>query len=142
MKEAIQKTKQLARTIQGSGVNQKKEFVDNRPNLIQSTSFSRSIQLDGDGDDAPITIKEDEIKRAPSGKSIKYPSVTSCMTITCELEDGEKVGGHAFLFGRTGADFIAAMKTEIGGTKVIKVIAQGEGARCKGYSSSFGCWNP
>ena len=43
MKESIQKTKQLARTIEGSGRNQRVGFVDNRTNLIQG-KISQVIQ--------------------------------------------------------------------------------------------------
>jgi hypothetical protein len=68
--------------------------------------------------------------------SIDYASVTSCLAITCLLEDGTTVGGHLSLFKASGAlasnEVLPAMKELIGGRTVKKIVIAGE----------LDTWNP
>jgi len=68
--------------------------------------------------------------------SIDYAEVTSCMTVTCLLEDGSAVGGHLSLQRKAGkhdsTEVLPAMQTLIGGKKVTSVVLAGQ----------MDLWNP
>ncbi|ANE74760.1 hypothetical protein [Dickeya solani] len=77
-----------------------------------------------------VEIREDEVKSATATEGIHYPSLSSCMSITCILNNGSKVGAHAYQFGDSGITLINRMKALIGNNTVVAVKAKGHG----------GCW--
>lgn len=77
-----------------------------------------------------VEIREDEVKTATALDTILYPSLSSCMSITCVLNDGSKVGAHAYQFGDSGTTLTNRMIALIGTTTVTSVKAKGHG----------GCW--
>ncbi|MCI4235889.1 hypothetical protein F6X50_11185 [Dickeya dianthicola] len=77
-----------------------------------------------------VEIQENEVRAAAAGEGIRYPSLSSCMSITCILNNGSKVGAHAYQFGDSGITLINRMKALIGNTPVAAVKAKGHG----------GCW--
>ncbi|WOA53039.1 hypothetical protein [Dickeya solani] len=77
-----------------------------------------------------VEIREDEVKSATATEGIYYPSLSSCMSITCILNNGSKVGAHAYQFGDSGITLINRMKALIGNNTVVAVKAKGHG----------GCW--
>ena len=42
-----------------------------------------------------VTVLEGEVDTAQPGVDLKYPSVTSCMTVTVVFDNGLMLGGHA-----------------------------------------------
>jgi hypothetical protein len=66
--------------------------------------------------------------------SIEYGGVSSCLTVTCLLEDGTTVGGHLSLMKKTrdSSEVLPAMKDLIKGRKVTKIHLAGV----------LDCWNP
>jgi hypothetical protein len=79
-----------------------------------------------------VSISENEIKTAGKRDTILYPGLSSCMSITCILQDGSKVGGHAAQFGQSGVNFTNRIRNSIGAGVVTRVIAKGHG----------GSWGP
>ncbi|WP_052303362.1 hypothetical protein [Dickeya dadantii] len=77
-----------------------------------------------------VEIQENEVRAAAAGEGIHYPSLSSCMSITCILNNGSKVGAHAYQFGDSGITLINRMKALIGNNIVVAVKAKGHG----------GCW--
>ncbi|WP_407321810.1 hypothetical protein [Dickeya ananatis] len=78
----------------------------------------------------PVEIQENEVKTATAAEGIHYPALSSCMSITCILSNGSKVGAHAFQFGDYGITLINRMKALVGNNAVVAVKAKGHG----------GCW--
>lgn len=72
-----------------------------------------------------ITLREDKVGEA--SQSITYPSVTSCMTVTLILVDGNKIGGHFALDGTLALDMIHQMNQIRRGRRVTSVVAKGHG---------------
>jgi hypothetical protein len=68
--------------------------------------------------------------------SIEYSGVTSCLTVTCLLEDGSTVGGHLSLQRVAGkldsTEVLPQMASQIGGKKIVSVVLAGQLDR----------WNP
>ncbi|WP_432144429.1 hypothetical protein [Streptomyces sp. bgisy084] len=85
---------------------------------------------------APLTITEGQVGEVGPGGTIRYPSVTSCLTVTVRLQDGGKVGAHASLFqvpGEYRSDrILAAVKQRIGTRGVRTVEVRG----------AVGAWDP
>ncbi len=86
--------------------------------------------LTGSGDAEPveISIAENEVKTAEVADTIKYPSVTSCMTITLVLANGKKVGGHIGLYAGSAGGVIGRMNAARGGIAISTILAKGHGS--------------
>ncbi|GHF28690.1 hypothetical protein GCM10010218_07290 [Streptomyces mashuensis] len=87
---------------------------------------------------APVRITEGQVREAPRGGVILYPSVTSCLTVTVRLEGGAKVGAHASLFQVPGEyrsdEILPAVRRAAGGRRVRAVEVRGAvGAWYPGY---------
>ncbi|MGH9328620.1 MAG: hypothetical protein ACRD2B_18280 [Terriglobia bacterium] len=67
------------------------------------------------------------MKTAAKSEEVDFGGVTSCMTITCILEDGTKVSAHEGLEKRVPGGAYAALKSAIGTKKVAQVLAVGGG---------------
>lgn len=79
---------------------------------------------------APISIPEGRVEVAPVGAGIRYGAVTSCMTVTCYLDDGRKAGAHMVLVTGDGAQLashqiLSALRGRLDG-KVGKVELIGD----------------
>ncbi|WP_327228227.1 hypothetical protein [Streptomyces platensis] len=78
---------------------------------------------------AHLRITEGQVGEVGPGGTIRYPSVTSCLTVTVRLQDGGKVGAHASLFqvpGEYRSDrILAAVKQRIGTRRVRAVEVRG-----------------
>jgi hypothetical protein len=72
-----------------------------------------------------VKISEGEVKTGSANAKMDFGGVTTCMTITCILEDGTKVSAHEALLKRVPGTAFKALKDKIGGAKVKKVIASG-----------------
>ncbi|MGA4843977.1 hypothetical protein [Streptomyces sp. G45] len=85
---------------------------------------------------AATVITEGQVKEAPAGGVIRYPSVTSCLTVTVHLRGGGAVGAHASLFqvpGELRSDqILARAKSVTGARAVASVEVQG----------AVGAWHP
>ena len=77
---------------------------------------------------ATIPCTEGMVVEGGSDDGITYPSVTSCMTITCLLDGGAKVGAHDAIFQRVQPQVFMALKGKIGKRTVQKVRAAGSGS--------------
>ncbi|AWN32391.1 hypothetical protein DKG71_31580 [Streptomyces sp. NEAU-S7GS2] len=81
-------------------------------------------------------VTEGQVKEARPGGVIRYPSVTSCLTITVHLRAGGAVGAHASLFqvpGELRSDQILhRVKTMVGPRAVAAVDVRG----------AVGAWHP
>ena len=49
-----------------------------------------------------VKISEGEVENVAYNKAALYPSITSCLTITCGLENASKIGSHCLITGHTG----------------------------------------
>ncbi len=76
----------------------------------------------------PIACNEGQLVEAPRAKGVDFGSVTSCMTITCLLDDGHKVAAHDAVFQRVTPHIFTALKQQIGTRTVSKVLAAGAGS--------------
>ena len=68
-----------------------------------------------------IKCTEGEVVKAKSNDSIVYPSVTSCLTLTCVLGNGGMVGAHASHHkrGTYGYDeILGAVRDKLGSDRV------------------------
>jgi hypothetical protein len=74
-----------------------------------------------------VKCAEGEVKTAAKDEEVDFGGVTSCMTITCVLEDGRKVSAHEGLEKRVSGGAYSALKAAIGTQKVVKVLAAGGG---------------
>ncbi|MER6840380.1 hypothetical protein [Streptomyces platensis] len=78
---------------------------------------------------AHLIITEGQVGEVGPGRTILYPSVTSCLTVTVRLRDGGKVGAHASLFqvpGEYRSDrILPAVKQRIGARGVRAVEVRG-----------------
>lgn len=74
-----------------------------------------------------VKCSEGEVKTAAKDEEVDFGGVTSCMTITCILEDGTKVSAHEGLEKRVSGGAYSALKSAIGSKKVAKVLAAGGG---------------
>jgi len=85
---------------------------------------------------AHLRITEGQVGEVGPGGTIRYPAVTSCLTVTVRLQDGGKVGAHASLFqvpGEYRSDrILAAVKQRIGARGVREVEVRG----------AVGAWDP
>ncbi|MCT9088785.1 hypothetical protein N4G70_07870 [Streptomyces sp. ASQP_92] len=87
---------------------------------------------------APLeaTISEGQVKEVAPGGVIRYPSVTSCLTVTVRLRGGGLVGAHASLFqvpGELRSDrILPALKARVGGRPVLAIDVKG----------AVGAWHP
>ncbi|MGA5561316.1 hypothetical protein ACPCUV_09065 [Streptomyces platensis] len=85
---------------------------------------------------AHLRITEGQVGEVGPGRTILYPSVTSCLTVTVRLRDGGKVGAHASLFqvpGEYRSDrILAAVKQRLGTRGVRAVEVRG----------AVGAWHP
>ena len=70
-----------------------------------------------------ITLSEDEVGEA--SQSITYPSVTSCMTVTLILVDGNKIGGHFALYGKSAGEMIGDMNEKRRERQVNAIVVKG-----------------
>ncbi|WP_459613978.1 hypothetical protein [Dickeya oryzae] len=89
----------------------------------------------------PVEIQENEVKTATAAEGIHYPALSSCMSITCILSNGSKVGAHAFQFGDYGITLINRMKALVGNNVVVAVKAKGHGGllgKSAGISGGIG----
>jgi hypothetical protein len=75
-----------------------------------------------------MPLSEGQIGTGQSGSGVEYTGVTSCLTVTCLLDDGSYVGGHLSLqkVEKDSTEVLPAMKDLIGGRKVSKVIVAGQ----------------
>jgi hypothetical protein len=78
------------------------------------------------------TCSEGEVKEAKPDDDIDFGAVTSCMTITCILEDGGKVAAHDAIYQRVSPHIFEALKRKLDNRKVARVVAAGSGS----------CWTP
>jgi hypothetical protein len=76
----------------------------------------------------PIPCNEGKLVEAPRTQGVDFGSVTSCMTITCLLDDGHKVAAHDAVFERVTPHIFTALKQKIGSRTVSKVLAAGAGS--------------
>lgn len=74
-----------------------------------------------------VHISEDHVGTAAAADTINFGAVTSCMTITCLLDDGSKVAAHLVQEGSPTKTFLA-LKAALQGKTVSKVAAVGDGA--------------
>jgi hypothetical protein len=81
-----------------------------------------------------MPLSEGQIGSGQSGSGIDYSGVTSCLTVTCLLDDGSYVGGHLSLLKveKDSTEVLPAMKDLIGARKVTKVVVAGQ----------LDTWNP
>jgi hypothetical protein len=81
------------------------------------------------------TIREGEVREAAPGGRIRYPSVTSCLTVTVHLRTGGMVGAHISIFRAGSAhasnEILPALRTAMGTRHVAAIEIVGE----------FGTWN-
>jgi len=79
-------------------------------------------------------LGEGEVGKGDAGAGIEYASVTSCLTVTCLLDDGSYVGGHLSLMkvGLDSTQVLPAMKDLIGNHQVTKIAIAGQ----------LDTWNP
>jgi hypothetical protein len=86
-----------------------------------ATSNSRKERIMG--------LAEGQIGVGAVGEGITYDGVSSCLTVTCLLEDGTYVGGHLSLqkqgSGLDSTEVLPAMKQLIGCQKPMKVTISG-----------------
>jgi hypothetical protein len=75
-----------------------------------------------------MPLGEGEVGTGQTG--IAYTTVTSCLTVTCLMDDGSYVGGHLSLTptggGRVSTEVLPAMVQEFQGKKVaaVKLVGQ------------------
>ncbi|MEI5101962.1 hypothetical protein RB200_29860 [Streptomyces sp. PmtG] len=85
---------------------------------------------------AETVITEGQVKEARPGGVIRYPSVTSCLTVTVRLRAGGAVGAHASLFqvpGELRSDQILdRVRSAVGKRAVASVDVKG----------AVGAWHP
>lgn len=74
-----------------------------------------------------VEISEDHVGIAGPADTINFGAVTSCMTITCLLDDGSKVAAHLVQFGGSPDKTLMALKAAVQGKTVTKVVAMGDG---------------
>jgi hypothetical protein len=81
-----------------------------------------------------MPLSEGQVGTGQSGSGIEYSGVTSCLTVTCLLDDGSYVGGHLSLqqVEKDSTEVLPAMKDLIAGRKVTKVVVAGQ----------LDTWNP
>ncbi len=79
-----------------------------------------------------ILCSEGKIVEASGTQGIDFGGVTSCMTITCILNDGTKVAAHDAIWLRVAPHIFKAILGKINSRKITKVIAAGAGS----------CWTP
>ena len=81
-----------------------------------------------------MAVEEGQVDTGAAGEGISYSGVTSCLTVTCLIEDGGYVGGHLSLIKKNinSAEVLPAMKQLIAGRGVAKVHLQGQ----------LDMWNP
>lgn len=81
-------------------------------------------------------VTEGQVKEAAAGGVIRYPSVTSCLTLTVRLGTGGAVAAHASLFqvpGELRSDrILERVKAVVGGRAVVSVDVRG----------AVGAWHP
>ncbi|MFC4515639.1 MULTISPECIES: hypothetical protein [Streptomyces] len=84
----------------------------------------------------PVRITEGQVAEAARGRTILYPSVTSCLTVTVRLSGGAKVGAHASLFRVPGElrsdEILGAVRRRVAGRRVLAVEVRG----------AVGAWAP
>ncbi|WP_051852287.1 hypothetical protein [Streptomyces aureocirculatus] len=81
-------------------------------------------------------VTEGQVKEAAPGGVIRYPSVTSCLTVTVQLRSGGAVGAHASLFQVPGElrsdEILDRVKSVVGPRAVTDVEVRG----------AVGAWHP
>ncbi|PNE37253.1 hypothetical protein [Streptomyces noursei] len=85
---------------------------------------------------AAIRITEGQVGEVGPGRTIVYPAVTSCLTVTVRLADGGKVGAHASLFqvpGEYRSDRILAAVQQRIGTRAVRAVE---------VRGAVGAWHP
>jgi hypothetical protein len=75
-----------------------------------------------------VLCSEGHVVDAGATDGIDFGGVTSCMTITCLLADGSKVAAHDAIFQRVQPQIFTALKGQIAGRAVSKVITAGAGS--------------
>ncbi|MFD5700907.1 hypothetical protein [Streptomyces lasiicapitis] len=85
---------------------------------------------------AETVVTEGQVKEAAPGGVIRYPSVTSCLTVTVHLRSGGAVAAHASLFqvpGELRSDqILGRIKSLVGDRTVTAVDVKG----------AVGAWHP
>lgn len=85
---------------------------------------------------AETEVTEGQVKEAGPGGVIRYPSVTSCLTVTVHLREGGMVGAHASLFqvpGELRSDQILARVKSVVGTRAVAAVE---------VRGAVGAWHP
>lgn len=80
----------------------------------------------------PIKCSEGKVVEAGKTEGIDFGGVTSCMTITCILADGQKVAAHDGVFERVNPHIFKALKGKLNKRSVARILAAGSGS----------CWTP
>jgi hypothetical protein len=116
-----------------SWINLRKMALSKRIYKFANWREAVAAAKDYAGDTEPIksreiSIAENEVKIAEVADIIKYPSVTSCMTITLVLTNGKKVGGHIGLYAGEASGVITKMKTATGSVGIRAIRAKGHGS--------------
>lgn len=80
----------------------------------------------------PIMCSEGQVVQVDKSQGIDFGGVTSCMTITCILEDGVKVAAHDGVFERVKPHIFKALKGKLNKRSVARIVVAGSGS----------CWTP
>lgn len=78
-------------------------------------------------------LSEGQVGRAPQGQTVQYTSLSSCLTVTVTLQNGEQVGGHLSLSVPTQAgahpsdQVLNEMNRLIGNDQIASVHIEGYG---------------
>ncbi|MGH4028871.1 hypothetical protein ACQB60_08060 [Actinomycetota bacterium Odt1-20B] len=85
---------------------------------------------------AEVTVTEGQVKEAGPHGTIRYPSVTSCLTVTVRLSGGGLVGAHASLFqvpGELRSDQILSREKNVVGARPVAAVE---------VRGAVGAWHP
>lgn len=72
-----------------------------------------------------VLCYESEAKTAQPWQNLDFGPVSTCVTITCILSDGTRIGAHEGWQLRVGGGAMATLKRVIGGRKLTQVIVNG-----------------